>query len=198
MNWERFDALPQARLDGQRCEVAETDSSSRVTLDSPAIEVMTDLTRVPAASIDADTFLPDANHAMAARGVRMLLVTDSRRQVVGLLSVADLLGERPVRVGRERAVPLDELTVASVMTPLAAIEAVELPAVMRAEVGHVVATLRRAGRQHALVVERFPGGRTRIRGVFSASQIARQMGEPLPAATEVARSFAEIEAAIAA
>jgi CBS domain containing-hemolysin-like protein len=198
MNREAFAPLPQARLAGLHCEVAETDKSRRVSLDSPAVEVMTDLTRVPAATIAADTPLPEANRAMLLRGVRMLLVMDPRRLVVGLISVADLLGERPLRIAGERRVRLGELTVANVMTPLEAIEAVELAEVLRADVGHVLATLRRSGRQHALVLERQEGGRGMIRGVFSASQIARQLGEPQPVHTEIARSFAEIEAAISA
>jgi hypothetical protein len=35
-----------------------------------------------------------------------------------------------------------------------------------------------------------------VRGVFSISQIARQLGIALPAGAEVARTFSEIEAAI--
>ena len=68
--------------------------------------------------------------------------------------------------------------------------------VLRSEVGHVVATLKACGRQHALVVESETGGVQTLRGIFSASQIARQMGIPLQT-TEVVRTFAEIEAAIA-
>lgn len=61
-----------------------------------------------------------------------------------------------------------------------------------ARVGHVVETLRRAGRQHALVVD----AERKVRGIFSLSQVARQLGVPLGTAGEVARTFAEIEAAI--
>ena len=63
-------------------------------------------------------------------------------------------------------------------------------------VGDVIATLKHCCRQHALVVEPGPDGEPLVRGIFSASQIARQMGIPLQTA-EVARTFAEIEAAIA-
>jgi len=35
-----------------------------------------------------------------------------------------------------------------------------------------------------------------VRGIFSISQIARQLGVALPAAGEVARTFAEIGSAI--
>jgi hypothetical protein len=46
------------------------------------------------------------------------------------------------------------------------------------------------------VTEEGADGGLSLRGIFSASQIARQMGIPLQT-TEVARTFAEIEAAIA-
>jgi hypothetical protein len=70
----------------------------------------------------------------------------------------------------------------------------------------VLETLRRAGRQHALVVDHEvvaagsplerPVRRAMVRGIFSVSQLARQLGLLLPQAGEVARTFAEIEAAL--
>ena len=75
-----------------------------------------------------------------------------------------------------------------------------------ARVGHVLETLRRAGRQHALVVDfeviapksliDAPIRRTMVRGVFSISQLARQLGVSLQNVGEVARTFSEIEAAL--
>jgi len=58
---------------------------------------------------------------------------------------------------------------------------------------HVVATLRRAGRQHTLVVEQNSNGQQVVRGLFSATQIARQLGVAIQT-DEVARTFYEIEA----
>jgi len=46
------------------------------------------------------------------------------------------------------------------------------------------------------VVERDASGRQTVRGVFSATQIARQLGVAIPT-SEVARTFSEIEAALA-
>jgi hypothetical protein len=56
----------------------------------------------------------------------------------------------------------------------------------------VLETLRRLGRQHALVADR---GNT-VCGIFSISQIARQLGLELPSGGSVARTFSEIEAAL--
>jgi CBS domain-containing protein len=197
MQRESYTPLAQQSLAGGRIGVPDASGAERVRMDSPALDVMTDLRHVPAATIAAETALRDADHAMRLRAVRLLLVVDSQRQVVGVITAADLLGERPIRVAQERGGRIDDLTVANLMTPLAAMEAVSLSDVARSDVGHVMATLRRSGRQHALVLERGVDDQDMIRGIFSAAQIARQLGVPMEG-SEIARNFAEIEAAIAA
>ncbi len=166
--------------------------ATKVALESPALEVMTDLKRVTPATIRPQAPLAGANQFMIARGVRLLIVLDEQEQVLGILSAADILGERAMRAVTERGLRRDELTVADVMLPAEAVEVIALADAASARVGHVVETLRRAGRQHALVVD----PERKVRGIFSLSQVARQLGVPLGTAGEVARTFAEIEAAI--
>jgi CBS-domain-containing membrane protein len=167
-------------------------SARRVRLDARATEVMTDLDVVPAASIGPERPIDEANAAMVQRGVRLLFVLDGEQQIVGLLTATDLLGEKPMRYITERGLKRNEVRVADIMTPASQIEALSMQDVTHAQVGHIVASLKESGRQHALVAE--PGGR-RVRGIFSATQIARQLGVQLQT-TEVARTFAEIEAAL--
>ena len=174
---------------------------ARVTLESPALEVMTDLARVSPATIRPQAPLEGANQFMISRGVRLLLVVDVRDTVVGVLTATDVLGEKALRVAVERGIKRDELTAGDLMTPAESVEVIALRDVEGARVGHVLETLRRAGRQHALVVEEesaaAPGPRrAAVRGIFSVSQLARQLGLLLPQAGEVARTFAEIEAAL--
>jgi CBS domain-containing protein len=173
----------------------EQPQPARVTLESPAREVMTDLARVSPATIRPQAPLEGANQFMISRGVRLLLVVDVRDTVVGVLTATDVLGEKSLRVAVERGIKRGELTVGDLMTPAEAVEVIALADVEGARVGHVLETLRRAGRQHALVVEGTGAGAT-VRGIFSVSQLARQLGLLLPQAGEVARTFAEIEAAL--
>ena len=98
---------------------------------------------------------------------------------------ADMLTARALRRNLE----------ASDNFPQDVVELMDLTDVLRADVGQIVETLKESGRQHALVVDADINGRQMVRGVFSASQIARQLGIPLHT-TEVARTFAEIEAAV--
>ena len=179
---------------------------ARVTLESPALEAMTDLARVSPATIRPQAPLEGANQFMISRGVRLLLVIDVRDTVLGVLTAADVLGEKALRVAVERGIKRSELTVADLMTPAELVEAIALADVEAARVGHVLETLRRVGRQHALVVDHDvvaassplerPLRRAMVRGIFSVSQLARQLGVLLPQAGEVARTFAEIEAAL--
>lgn len=167
-------------------------SPNKVTLDSPAIEVMTDLSLVAAVTIEGYASLVSANEYMIARGVRSLFVATPEGRVTGLITAADVLGERPVRVSHERGVRRNELTVADVMTPIDAVAAMRIEDVRAAKVGHIVASLTQAGRHHGLVAEVRSPAEVCIRGIFSATQIARQLGMPLQI-PEVARTFAEVE-----
>ncbi len=168
----------------------------RVRLDSSALEVMTDFRLVAAATIDPDAPLDAANRFMIRRGVRLLLVTDDQREILGLITATDILGERPVKFAIDRGVKRQDILVRDIMTPRERLEVLWYADVATAEVGHIVATLKAAGRQHALVAESADGAAgVLVRGVFSLSQIARQLGIQL-AWTEVARTFGEIEAAL--
>jgi CBS-domain-containing membrane protein len=176
------------------CTLAQP-AANPVTLDSPALDVMTDLSKVAAATIEPSAPVAVANEHMIARAVRSLFVTASDGHLVGLITTTDILGERPVRVSHARGISRNELVVSDVMTPVDSIVAMPMEHVRAAKVGHIVASLKQAGRHHELVAEDLGGGRTCIRGIFSASQIARQLGMPLQI-TELARTFAEIEEAL--
>lgn len=167
-----------------------------VTPDDPALQVMTDFARVVAVIILPGDPVDEAHRRMIQRGVRLLLVVDEDRRVAGLITATDILGEKAVLAASQRGIPRGEVLVRDVMTPAARLEVLQLADVRAAKVGHIVATLRRAGRQHVLVVE--PGGdrRHRVRGLFSVTQIARQRGVPIQT-SEVARTFSEIESLLA-
>ena len=172
-------------------------AANSVTLDSPAIDVMTDLAQVAAVTIEGSAPLASANEYMAARGVRSLFVATPEGRVSGLITATDVLGERPVRVSHARGVGRNELQVADVMTPIDAVVAMKLDDVRAAKVGHIVASLKHAGRQHGLVAEIRSASEVSIRGIFSATQIARQLGVPLHI-PELATTFSEVEQALAA
>ena len=169
-------------------------SPSPVQITSSAIEVMTDLRFVPAATTRADVTVSMASQKMIARAVRLLLVVDAGDDVIGLITARDLDGHRIKEAAQATGMACDALTVSHAMT--SEIEVMPLEAVLHAHVGDIVETLKHSGRQHALVVDEEPfTGKPMIRGIFSASQIGRQLGI-ISEQHDLSQTFAQIERAI--
>ncbi|MGZ5067428.1 MAG: CBS domain-containing protein [Usitatibacter sp.] len=186
-----YSPLTLTRLESG-ARVAQPMAPGRVTLDDPAFSVMTDLREVSAATTRPEETVDQAHAQMIRRGVRLLFVLDRTGAVAGIITATDVLGEKPIRFMQERGVSHAEILVEDIMTPATMLEALPLLEVAQMRVGHIVATLRAVGRRHLIVAE--DGGR-RIRGIFSTSQLARQLGMEVQT-FEVARSFADIEAAL--
>jgi len=176
---------------------AEVNVPKPIKVDSPAIEVMTDLRQVSAATVAASESIADASQKMIARRVRLLLVVGDDGLIEGLISARDTMGEKPVKLLQERrGAKFSDLVVGDLMVPRQAIDVLDIEAVWRAQVGAIIATLKAHGRQHALVVEydQLRGSEV-VRGIFSATQIARQLGIAIPIFS-VAQTFAEISSAL--
>jgi CBS-domain-containing membrane protein len=190
---DRSAALPTGRVPaGTMIAQAKVGQATKVTVDSPALDVMTDLTVVKAATTGPSTTLRQAEQAMIHQGVRMLLVVREMPLIDGLVTTTDLHGAHAMRISQQRNIPYDELRVADVMTSLAELDAIDYEMIKIAAVSNVIATLQRAGRNHLLVVERATAETPRrVRGVISRAQVERQLGTPVQV-TEVANTFAEV------
>ncbi|HFE38011.1 MAG TPA: CBS domain-containing protein, partial [Gammaproteobacteria bacterium] len=151
---------------------------SSVELSDPAVEVMTDFRQIVPITIESDATLRLANEKMIAQGVRLLFVVDYENRVDGIITANDLLGERPVQYIREHGGVHDDILVYDIMTRKEAFDAVQMQDVARYKVGDIVETIKNSGRHHVLVIEDLDDYAS-IRGVFSISQLSRQIGEKI-------------------
>ena len=122
-------------------------------IDDPAISVMTDFKEVVPVTIEPHFRVDAALAKMKVAGVRLLLVPDVEDNITGIITAADILGDRPLRRARELEMSHHELHVDMIMTPLDRVFAVDMATVRDARVGHIISTLRKHERQHMLVVE---------------------------------------------
>ncbi len=183
--------------DGSCIAQAQPLLSAVVTSDSPGLEVMTDLTKVKAATIQPGTSLAQAKQMMIYQGVRLLFVVEHMPCVEGMITAADLEGDRPMRAAQRREVRFDELVVSDVMSPLSSLDVIDYDDLSHSKVRKVIATLKHLGRHHLLVVQKAtPQTSARIRGVISQTQIERQLGHSIGAAEEIASTFTEIRQAL--
>lgn len=156
--------------------------TARVTPDSPASTVMTDLRQVRAVTVNPTTALRQAEQSMIHQHVHLLFVVSDMPSLQGLVTSTDLRGDRVMRAVEERNLRYEDLCVADVMTPLSMLDAIDYARLRTARVSNVVATLRKHRRNHLLVIEAASGSEPeRVRGVISRAQVERQLGTVIEA-----------------
>lgn len=154
------------------------DADPHASPDDPASVILTDLRVAPSVSVPGTEPLRDALRLMQLAGVRMAFVVDRPNAVTGLVTAADLQGERPTRIAVERGLAHGDLSVADVMTPITHWPAIDIDGLRRARVGDVVQTFRSTGCRYLLVTEPGPAdGAPLLRGIFSANRAERALGQ---------------------
>lgn len=164
-----------------------------VRTDDPALSVFTDFQRVTPRTVAPDVRIDDALEQMKEQGVRLLLVTDENEVIVGIITARDIQGEKPIRITEEDRVPRTDIRVQDIMIPQPEIAVLNMISVEPASVGHILATLHELERQHVLVVEvDEESGEQRVRGLFSLSQIRKQMHSVEDSEIPPAHSLADL------
>jgi len=189
----KYKALPhQSMKQDASVDRQMVNRATDVSLDDAAIVVMTDLNDFTAFSIEPTASIDATNEKMIACGVRLLFVTNGDGNLLGIVTATDVLGEKPVQYLKEHGGNRDEIMAKDVMTTKDSLDVLNMSDVERAYVGDILETMHLLGRQHTLVVEPSELGHSIIRGIFSTTQISRQLGMHIEP-TMRAHTFADVE-----
>ena len=152
-------------------KLAYPDMANNITLDSPALAVMTDFKYHEPLVADSHERACDIEQSMLQAHVRMKLVVNQDNEFLGLVSLDDLNAQeilKRVAKGAHR----EALSAADFMRPKDSLRAFDYHELRQATISDVVQTLKENEFQHYLVVDRKAH---RIRGVISASDLARKL-----------------------
>jgi CBS-domain-containing membrane protein len=165
--------------------------------DDPAISVMTDLKYIRMITVNPDDTIDTASQIMVHAGVRLLVVLDDNNSLLGLITRRDIMGEKPLSMITKGKTQREEILVKDIMTSRAELNPLNMHDVEHVSVKDIINTLHEARRQHVIVVEDADdSGTYYLRGIFSITQIGRQVGVEISADDQV-QSFAEFEQLIA-
>ena len=164
-----------------------------IRMDNPALDVMTDFRFIKPQTTWPDVSIEDALEMMKIAGVRLLLVMNDDEQIIGLISAKDIQGERPIKLAEETRINHADILVEMIMIPQKEIKVLSMKSIQDAQVGHIIETMRQLECQYILVViEDESTEKQRIRGLFSASQISKQMRRDIMEDMTEAHSLYEI------
>lgn len=168
--------------------------TASIDLDEPAIMGMTDFKHIMPFSVEPTARIDHALNKMILCSVRLLFVAQDDLKVIGLITADDISGEKPVKYLNNHGGQREDVLVLDIMTRWEEIDVVTLDEVSEATVGDVIETMRQTTRHHILVVDTVYGKQV-IRGIFSKSQVARQVGEEINF-SERANNFRDLELAL--
>ncbi len=152
-----------------------------LTLESEAIEVLSDFTQISPVVLNAGCAAELAERLMKNMHIQSQIVVDGGGEMVGLVCLQDLSGPelvKKVASGYRR----DELVVEDLMKRRHDLIALSYGEVARATVGELVESLRDHHQSFCLVLE---AESSKVRGLISAHDIARRLFVPLNVAESI-------------
>ena len=178
--------------------IPESGKINCVTENDPALKVMTDLNQVTAFEIDCASSIDEANNKMIACGVRLLFVKELNGKLAGIITANDILGEKPLLAVRNNNVSRANVKVRHIMTPTSKLTGLPMEHINTSRVADIVTAFKWSRRHHMLVLENLDGdsaGSSIVRGIFSITQLSRQLGEDIMP-DEHATSFSQLHVAL--
>ncbi|PCI60201.1 MAG: histidine kinase [Gammaproteobacteria bacterium] len=152
-------------------ELAWPENYQEITLNSPALLVLTDFKKHKPLVIDEDVSAHDTEQLMMHAHVRLKIVVDKDNKFLGVVSLMDINHQeimKKVAAGYKH----DDLLVTDFMQPKSALKAIDFNDLKNAHVGDILETLKTNGERHCLVINR---EKHNIRGVVSASNLVRTL-----------------------
>jgi CBS domain containing-hemolysin-like protein len=163
-----------------------------VSTKSSALKIFTDFKFHNPLVIEAGLSLSEAERLMKKAHVRLKLVVDDNENFVGTISLDNFSEERIV-LKVASGVRRDELKVSDMMIPRSNVKALDYNEVASATIDDIIHVLQDHGEQHCLVVDE---DKHHIRGVISASDIARRLHIDIPIMSSSPSSFYEVYTAL--
>lgn len=171
-------------------DLAWPESGEETTVGSPALDVFTDFTTTKPLIIEANTSAVDAEKLMQKAHVRLKIVVDEDKRFLGIISLQDISAQEmmvKVSEGHKR----EDLSVADFMHSKHQLKGLTYTELSTASIRKVINALKDSSEQHCVVVDE---DRRRLRGIISASDIARKLRLPLDIHNE--SNFSQIYKAI--
>ncbi len=144
-----------------------------VTIDSPALDIFTDFKQTAPLVIEQSLDVVTAEDLMKKSHVKLKLVLQ-HDEFVGILAYEDLISEKMMSLIKHAH--RSDILVNEIMRPRSCLKAIEFNDVKNATIKDIIDTLKNEGKQHFLVIE---AAVHHIRGIFSASDIARRLNIPI-------------------
>lgn len=185
----KFDPLPVITCDHKHVYAHPPSLPEVSFLDDSALTVMFDMQTHNAVTIDKDKCLAAAKDELDMMHVTTLLVVNEKDELIGLISAADIMGNKSFIESEKKRIPRGELKVEEIMTPYNQLLVLDYQDVKVAEVSNIAVTISQHKVEYAIVVDR---EKDQVRGLFTHHHLNQALGYDIFEKIDACNSLAEL------
>lgn len=189
----KYEILKTEKLSPSQACLQTKHDFQLVYLNDSAFAVMVDFAQQSPRTIGPDELVDNALDEMKVNGVHLLLVKGKNENIIGVIGSEDILGELPIKIIQQKRIKRSQVLVKMIMTPIDKIAAFNIDMLEHAKVGNIVVTLKSFRTHYALVMSSEKDNQQLLRGIFTTSQISRQLHRHIADSIAKAQSVSELQ-----
>ena len=124
----------------------------QLTLDSPAVLLMSDFSKNAATTASESISVSNALELMRTNRIRALMIIGYNGEFSGVVTALDMMGRKPMLYANEAGIPLTDVLIKNIMLPKFKLKAISLKEVEKARIGDILHTLTSLNEQHMLQI----------------------------------------------
>ncbi|WP_336367599.1 hypothetical protein [Marinobacter sp. C2H3] len=149
---------------------------SRIGLEDAAVHVMTDYAENKPATLASDMMVSEARLWMRLADTPIKLVENQAGDCIGILTIQDVNGEKPMVVANRQGVALRDVRVRDIMRALGDLPAIHYRDLRAATIGDLVRTFEDVHEEYLMVLDdRQSTGQDYLRGLIAARELANRL-----------------------
>ncbi|MFT7185649.1 MAG: CBS domain-containing protein [Pseudohongiellaceae bacterium] len=176
-------------------KLAYPDSNKLLSLEDPASLLMLDFNENRPLVIDDQLNVDQAIFVMKSAHVSLKMVVNSNDELLGLITLKDLLGKKALAAAHEMGISRTDVKVKDIMQTLNKLASLNYNRIKTAKIGDILKNFADIGSEFILLTQHSKQGVCEICGVISATEAAQRLNLPINHALR-ARSFSEIVTAV--
>lgn len=171
-----FSALPVQDL-ARTAAITTAKPLSHIGSDDSAVHLLTDFAEQKVPSLSSDMPVSEARLWMKLADTPLKLVENQVGDCLGIITIEDVNGEKPMMLANRQGVALKDLRVRDIMRPLSELPAIHYRDLRAATVGDLVSTFREVHEEYLLVLDddRQHPSQTYLRGLVRARELVQRL-----------------------
>jgi Mg2+/Co2+ transporter CorC len=172
----------QASLSARaRYRLVSRDDEDTLTNDAAASELLKDFTRQAPVITRSSREIQEVKKTLDVSGETFCVVINRNDEVVGILTLKDLIGSWPMSLANQRGSTIADIVARDVMRPVWSLPTIEVGRLQELKVDELIAIFKGLHSDYLLVMDTVAVGAEEqiIHGLLSADDLSRRLGIPV-------------------